>query len=94
VREAGVPASQAYDLPFRAFVGHEIDEIRKLYAWLGRTLSSEAEARMRAFLAHNSRDRRGRHRYRLSDAGLDEATERKRFAAYQERHAVPSEPMS
>jgi hypothetical protein len=93
VREAGVPPGQVYDLQFRAFVGHEIDAIRKLYAWLGRTLSGEAETRMRAFLAHNSRDRRGRHSYRLSDAGLDEASERPRFAAYQQRHAVPSEPM-
>ena len=94
VREGGVPASQVYDLQFRAFVGHEIEEIRKLYGWLGRNLSSEAEARIRAFLAANSRDRRGRHRYRLSDAGLDEASERPRFAAYQARHAVPSEAMT
>jgi hypothetical protein len=94
VRDAGLPAGQVYDLGFRAFVGHEIEEIRKLYGWLGRNLSSAAEGRMRAFLATNSRDQRGRHRYRLSDAGLDETSERPRFAAYQARHAVPSEPMT
>jgi hypothetical protein len=55
-------------------------------------LSPEAEARMRRFLADNRADKHGRHTYSLALGGLDEATERARYAAYQARHDVPSEP--
>jgi hypothetical protein len=94
VRERGVPAGQVYDLRFQDFMRDEITAVRGIYAHFGMTLSPEAESRMRAFLAQNTQDRHGRHRYRLSDAGLDEASERPRFAAYQERHDVPSEPVN
>ena len=91
VRAAGVPAAQVYDLLFQDFMRDEIAAVAKIYEHFGMTLSVEAEARMRAFLARNAHDQHGRHTYRLADAGLDEAAERPRFAAYQERHGVPSE---
>jgi hypothetical protein len=91
VRDAGVPAAQVHDLLFQDFMRDEIAAVAKIYEHFEMTLSAEAEARMRAFLARNAQDQHGRHRYRLTDAGLDEATERPRFAAYQERHGVPSE---
>ena len=50
-----------------------------------------AESAMRGFLDDNAQDKHGRHAYRLADAGLDEASERERFAFYQERHGVASE---
>ncbi len=46
---------------------------------------------MRRFLAANPNDKHGAHRYTLADAGLDVATERARYAAYQERFGIPSE---
>jgi len=48
---------------------------------------------MRAFLAQNPDDKHGKHRYAFSDTGLDEMRERARVHAYQERFAVPSEPL-
>jgi hypothetical protein len=86
-----VPAARVFDVQFRDFVGHEIETIRRLYAHFGLALSAEAEARMRAFLAANPKDKHGAHRYTLADAGLDPATERRRYARYQEEHAVTSE---
>jgi hypothetical protein len=91
VRDRGIPGAQIHDLLFQDFMRDEIAAVQDLYRRFGMTLSPEAEARMRAFLATDARAQHGRHVYRLADAGLDEATERRRFAAYQARHAVPSE---
>ena len=49
------------------------------------------EARMRAYLAANPKDKGGGHRYEFGVAGLDPAAERRRFAAYSERFAIPVE---
>ena len=80
------------DVQFREFVGNEIETVRRIYEHFGLAFSAEAESRMRAFIAANPKDKHGAHRYRLSDAGLDATTERRRYRAYQERFAVPSEP--
>ena len=47
---------------------------------------------MRRFLAANPKDKHGARRYSLADAGLDAATERARYRAYQERCRIVSEP--
>jgi hypothetical protein len=91
VRDAKVPAERTFDVQFRDFVGNEIPIIRRIYAHFGLELSDEAERRMRAFLAANPKDKHGAHRYTLSAAGLDEATERKRYARYVERFGVIAE---
>jgi hypothetical protein len=92
--EAKLPASQVLDIPFREFMADEIAMVRKIYEHFGMEYTAEAERRMRAFLAANAADKHGRHSYDLSFAGLDEATERKRYAAYQERFGIPSERMT
>ena len=94
VRARGLPATaRVFDLHFADFMRDEMGMVRRLYAHFDLELSAEAEARMRRFLAENPRDRRGVHRYTLADAGLDPATERGRYAAYQERFGVASEPL-
>jgi hypothetical protein len=89
--EAKLPESQVFDVPFRAFMADEIAMVRKIYEHFGMQYTAEAERRMRAFLAANAADKHGRHTYDLSLGGLDEATERKRYAAYQQRFRIPSE---
>ncbi len=89
--EAKLPESQVFDVPFREFMADEIAMVRKIYQHFGMQYTAEAERRMRAFLAANAADKHGRHTYDLSLGGLDEATERKRYAAYQQRFAIPSE---
>jgi hypothetical protein len=93
VRDRGlVPAAQVFDVQFAEFMRDEIGMVRRIYEHFGLTLGAEAEARMRRFLAANPRDKHGAHRYTLGEAALDPAVERRRYAAYQERFAVPSEP--
>jgi hypothetical protein len=88
---AGLGDDRVIDIHFHEFVGNEIATIRRIYDRFGLVFERAAEERIRAFLAVNPKDKHGAHRYRLSDAGLDEASERKRYAAYQGRYAVRSE---
>jgi hypothetical protein len=74
-------------------MGNEIETIRRVYERLGIELSAEAESRMRRYLAANPKDKHGGHRYEFGTAGLDPAAERRRFARYVERFAIPSEPI-
>jgi hypothetical protein len=83
--------ARVVDVHFGALVGNEIETVRGIYERFGLALSPEAEARMRRFLAANPKDKHGAHRYELGFAGLDRAHERRRYAAYQERFAIPSE---
>ena len=91
-REQGLlPADRLHDVLYDELVRDPMAEVRKLYARFALELTPEAEARMRAYLAARPKDRRGAHRYRFSDTGLDLTRERARFAAYQQRFGVPSE---
>jgi hypothetical protein len=85
-------ASQVFDMHFAEFIDNEIAMVRRIYIHFGLELSSEAEARMQRFLAANPKDKHGAHRYTLAQAGLDPAVERRRYAAYQERYRIASEP--
>lgn len=86
-----LPSSQVFDVAFPEFMRDEIGMVKRVYDHFGMTLSAEAEANMRRFLDANRADKHGRHTYRLALGGLDEATERRRFRAYQERFAIASE---
>lgn len=91
-RDAGtVPSDRIADVVYRDLVAAPLETVARLYARLGLTLSSEAEARMRAFLVERRHADRGGHDYAFETTGLDRATERARYRAYQERYAVPSE---
>ena len=89
---AALPPDRVLDVHFRDFVGNEIETIRGLYDHFGMPFSAEAESRMRRHLAANPKDKHGGHRYEFGSAGLDPAAERRRFAAYAERFAIPEEP--
>jgi sulfotransferase family protein len=92
VRARGLlPSERVIDVQFAEFGCDEIGMVRRIYAHFGSVLSPEAEARMRGYLAQHGVERRGRHRYTLALGGLDERTERARYAEYQERYGVPSE---
>lgn len=87
-----LPSARVFDMQFAEFIADEVAMVRRIYTHFDIEFSAEAEARMRRFLAANPADKHGRHRYTLADAGLDVATERRRYAAYQERFGVASEP--
>jgi hypothetical protein len=83
---------QFLDIRFQDLIGREIEQVRRIYAHFEMELSREAEQRMRRFLAENPRDKHGTHRYSLDFAGLDDGRLRPRFAEYQRRFQVASEP--
>jgi hypothetical protein len=85
---AGLDGGRVFDLRLPDFVGNEIATVRRLYGHFGLLLTAETEARMRAFLAANPKDKHGAHRYALHDAGLDPAQERERYRPYAERFDV------
>jgi hypothetical protein len=92
VRAARPPdAAAVFDMHFQDFIRDEIAMVRRIYDHFGFELTRDAEARMRRFLAANPKDKHGAHRYTLADAGLDVATERARYDAYQRRYAIASE---
>jgi hypothetical protein len=84
---------QVFDMHFAELLRDEIGMVRRIYTHFGLVLSADAEARMRRFLAANPRDKHGVHRYTLAAAGLDARVERPRYAAYQARFGIPSEPV-
>lgn len=95
VRAGGrLAPEQVFDMHFGEFMRDQIGMVRRIYDHFGMELSAEAESRMRRFLADNPQDKHGRHTYVLSASGLDPATERRRYAEYQEHHRIASEPVS
>jgi phosphatidylethanolamine-binding protein (PEBP) family uncharacterized protein len=63
----------------------------RLYTTLGRTLSEEAAAGMRRYLAQHPQHRYGVHRYTLAQFGLDPAEETHRYGAYRAYFGILSE---
>jgi Sulfotransferase family len=93
-REDGTVApEQVVDSQFAEFMADPIVTIRKIYDRLGFELTSDAEQRMRDFLANNPQDKFGRHTYTWSETGLDEGAWRERTRRYQEYFDVPSESL-
>jgi hypothetical protein len=92
VRDARLAPSQVFDVRFAELMADPIAMVRRIYAHFDLRLDADAEARMRRFLAENPSDKHGAHRYTLAATGLDHGTERRRFAAYQERYGVADEP--
>ncbi|HXQ59162.1 MAG TPA: sulfotransferase [Acidimicrobiales bacterium] len=84
------PPEQVVDVHFAQFRADPLDTVRQLYIALGRELTDDTEARMRAFLAGHPDDGGG-GRYQFSDTELDAGALRERSRPYQERFEVASE---
>jgi hypothetical protein len=94
-RRGLLPPEQVVDVQFTDFMADPFATIASLYDRLGLTLSADAEARMRAFLARHPGDGGGGgSRYRWADTGLDADALRERAREYQARFGVPSEPVT
>lgn len=91
-REDGtVSPKQVVDVQFRQFLADPFGTIGEVYDRLGYELTADAEARMRAFLADNPRDKHGKHEYTFAATGLDAGEIRERARRYQEYFDVASE---
>jgi hypothetical protein len=91
-RDAGeVPGDRIADVLYRDLVREPIASVDALYRRLGRSLSAEAEANMRAYLEERRFASRGAHEYAFESTGLDRDAERAKYAAYLERYGIPAE---
>jgi len=86
-----VPDSQFFDVRYQDMLTDPFGTIAKAYEHFGIDFSEQTERRMRDYLANKPQGKHGAHAYSFDDLGLDLATERARFGAYQERFGVPSE---
>jgi Sulfotransferase family len=83
-----------FDVRYDELVQDAMVIVRRIYDRFGMTLSAEAEARMRAFLASHPRDRHGPHHYELPTFGLDPVALAHRFKSYYERFGIDPEPVA
>ena len=77
---------------YAEFMASPIETVRTVYEHAGWKLTAGAEARMADHLRRRPQGVHGAHVYSFDDLGLDRATERDRFAHYQEVFGVPDEP--
>lgn len=79
---------------YTAFIADQVGTVRRYYEFRGSTLSGEAEAAMRAYLADNPGDRHGKFRYStslLTDIGEDINALHDEFRPFRERFGVQIE---
>lgn len=88
VRDAS-PAEQFFDISYQRLVTAPIETVEEVYRFLGISLSDDARARMQAFLDKHPQNKHGRHRYSMSEFGLDVQAEAARFRSYCERFEIP-----
>jgi len=92
LRERGLPpAGQIIDVRFQDVMKDHFSAIRTIYEHFGWEYTDTAERLMRTYLAQKPRGKFGKHFYDFNDLGLDLATERARYAKYQEHFGVESE---
>ena len=92
LRQEGThPPERFFDMYFHEYFADPIALVRRIYEWLGRELSTRAEARMRGYLAAHPQGEHGRHRYRPADFAVDDDALRARLAAYETHFDVPRE---
>ena len=90
VRDGG-RESRFADVRYADLMRDPVATIARVYERFALPFTSEAESRMRAYLAAKPKGRHGAHRYAFEHTGFDREAERARFAAYQQRYGVASE---
>ena len=87
VRDRSTPG-QFLDIAYDDIESEPLSVIRRIYAFLDRPLTTEAEAAMQAFLDANPKNKHGVHRYSLAEYGLSRNDELIRYADYCKRFDI------
>ncbi len=90
-RTGRLPDEHFVDVRYADLVDDPLGTVEALYRRCGWDMDHAARARMAERIAARPQGAHGTHTYALEDFGLDPADERARFAAYQQRFAVPDE---
>lgn len=80
-----------HDVAYADLLADPMKEIRRIHDFLALPLSPATEASMQRWLAANPQHKRGVHRYRLEDFGLDRAQLVRSFEPYCQRFGVAAE---
>lgn len=86
--------AQFLDIHFRDLMADPIAAVRAVYRLAGRELAPAMEAKMRAWIAANPKDKHGAHTYAAADFGIDAAERRAALRFYSERYGVPDDNMA
>ncbi len=81
---------QFIDIQFEETIRDPFATIQRIYRHFDIPYTKEAERLMRSFLASNQEGKHGKHHYSLEMFGLDEASNRERFADYCEMFDIPT----
>jgi hypothetical protein len=89
-----LPQDQVVDVLFHEYMADQRSMIERVYAAAKLPITSEAEARISAYLAANPRGRHGTMVYDpIGQFGIDITAVRRRFEFYYERFGVRPEPV-
>ncbi|MBV9951602.1 MAG: sulfotransferase [Acidimicrobiia bacterium] len=88
-----VPDDQVMDVSFDEYMADQWAVLADVYDLAGMDLSDDVRGRLQAAMDARPRGRHGRVEYHLDDFGIDAAERRAALAPYQERFAVPDEPI-
>lgn len=83
--------SRVIDVHYADLIRDPIAAMRKLYSSLGDPFTSEAETKMRAWLADNPQGKFGRHEYQLAEYGRSAEDLLPGFERYLSRYCVEPE---
>jgi hypothetical protein len=94
VARKGLRHDAFIDIEYPDLVGNPIEVLRRIYNWLGRDLSCDAEHRMRTYLEATSPSKYGRHSYTLAAFDMDPVNLSERFGSYRtaKREPNPEKP--
>ena len=79
------PPERFLDVRYRDLVKDPIATVRRIYTHFDMPFTTNAEERMRRYLAETPKDKHGAHVYSLSKFGLDVDEEYERYRHYRER---------
>jgi hypothetical protein len=86
-----LPADGFLDVHYHDLVADPEKEIRRIYDFLGLSLTDETQESMQSWRERNPQNKHGVHRYRLEDFGLDREELGRDFAPYRQRFRIDEE---
>lgn len=86
-----LPQSSFIDIHYADLMADPMMEIRRIYDFLGFELEEETLEKMDGFRLANPKDKRGVHRYRPEDFGLDRDQLDRDFATYRDYYGITQE---
>lgn len=87
-----LPEGQVIDVIFHEYMADQEGLVKRIYQTGGLELTPEADARIKAYLATNTRGRHGAVQYDLPKFGVNVGELRERFQFYYDRFPVQKEP--